>query len=189
MNKDDLKNLLTFIREAEQLKTVLRSAHASNGRQESTAEHTWRLCLLAMVLEPEFGGTDIAKLLKICVIHDLGEAIHGDVPAVEQSRFPDKSQQERRDLMHLLRSLPQSQATHFLALWDEYENASSPEARLVKGLDKLETIIQHNQGRNPEDFDYAFNLSYGQAQMAAHPVFSALRQVLDEETRQRAQGA
>lgn len=71
----DLEPLLEFLRGAERLKSVLRSAHTSTGRRESTAEHTWRLCLFAMVLEHRLPGLDIARVLKLCVVHDLGEAL------------------------------------------------------------------------------------------------------------------
>jgi putative hydrolase of HD superfamily len=186
MDSNELTGCLDFIREAERLKDVLRSSHTSSGRPESTAEHTWRLCLMAMLFEREFGTIDFAKLLKICIVHDLGEAISGDIPAVEQSERPDKSAQERSDLLQLLAPLDARRRTEILALWDEYEHAASPEARLVKGLDKLETIIQHNQGRNPPDFDYAFNLGYGQKHMGAHPLFAQIRQRVDADTSRRA---
>jgi putative hydrolase of HD superfamily len=75
-----------------------------------------------------------------------------------------------------------------IELWDEYEAASSPEAKLAKGLDKLETILQHTQGKNPADFDYAFNLAYGREYTATDPVMAALRERLDEETSRRAKG-
>jgi HD domain len=89
----DISQRLKFIREAERLKNVLRLAHTSEGRQESTAEHTWRLCLLAMVFEDLLPGLDFAKVLKMCVVHDLGEAIHGDVPAVMQgSRLSENAE-------------------------------------------------------------------------------------------------
>jgi putative hydrolase of HD superfamily len=190
MNESTLDGCLAFVREAERLKSVLRCAWSSTGRQESTAEHTWRLCLMAMVFEPEFAAMDepidFARLLKLCVLHDLGEAIHGDVPATEAHADPDKSARERADLQTLLAPLDDERRAHFLALWDEYEQAASPEARLVKGLDKLETIIQHNQGANPEDFDYAFNLEYGRRYTHGHPLLASLRDRVDETTRQRA---
>lgn len=63
----------------ESFKNVMRSAHTSSGRRESTAEHSWRLCLLAMTLEDILGPLDFERMLKLCVIHDLGEAINGDV--------------------------------------------------------------------------------------------------------------
>lgn len=181
----ELDGCLAFIREAERLKDVLRSAHTSSGRRESTAEHTWRLCLMAMVFAGEFPGVDFTRLLQICVIHDLGEAIGGDIPAVEQYAVPDKAARERADLLTLLAPLPNAMQAQFLGLWEEYEQAQTVEARLVKGLDKLETIIQHNQGANPEGFDYAFNLGYGQKHMDAHPLFAAIRKVVDADTLQR----
>jgi putative hydrolases of HD superfamily len=60
---------------------------------------------------------------------------------------------------------------------------------VAKGLDKLETILQHTQGANPADFDYAFNLDYGQRYTAADPLLAALRARLDEETARRAEQA
>ena len=71
-------------------------------------------------------------------------------------------------------------------LWDEYEEAASPEAKLAKGLDKLETILQHNQGKNPPDFDYRFNLNYGKNYTAGHPLVTSIRTILDRETEVRA---
>lgn len=71
-----------------------------------------------------------------------------------------------------------------LALWDEYELAETLEAKIVKGLDKLETIMQHNQGKNPPDFDYEFNLSYGQDAISVLPLLKQIQDVLDKNTRE-----
>ena len=71
-----------------------------------------------------------------------------------------------------------------LALWDEYELAETLEAKIVKGLDKLETIMQHNQGKNPPDFDYEFNLFYGQDAISVLPLLKQIRDVLDKNTRE-----
>jgi len=187
MNPEYLIGSLNFIKQAEKLKDVIRSAYTSEGRYESTAEHTWRLCLIAIVFEKEFKNIDFAKLIKICIIHDLGEAISGDIPAIKQDPNSDKSINERADLISLLSPLDEKRRLEILALWDEYENVSSTEAQIAKGLDKLETIIQHNQGKNPIDFDYEFNLSYGQSYMDNHPLFSQIREILDAETKKRAQ--
>jgi putative hydrolases of HD superfamily len=97
----ELTGRIPFIQEAERLKNVLRSAHTSTGRRESTAEHTWRLCLMALTFEDQLGTVDFAKILKLCVVHDLGEAISGDVPATEQESAPNKSERERQDLQQL----------------------------------------------------------------------------------------
>lgn len=178
---------LDFLRAAEALKTETRSAWTSAGEPESVAEHTWRLCLMALVLRPEFPEIDFERLIKICIVHDLGEAIGGDIPAPEQARRAEtKAADERRDLLQLVAPLPETLRLEIAALWDEYEAAETPEARVAKGLDKLETILQHTQGRNPSDFDYRFNLAYGRQHTANHPVLAALRAVLDDETERRA---
>ncbi len=189
MPGDELDGVLAFLREAERLKTVKRSGWTSTGETESVAEHTWRLCLMAMVLYGRSETIDLARLLRMCLIHDLGEAIGGDVPAPAQVAAAPKAGQERADLLSLVAPLPAGVRREIVELWDEYEAASSPEARVAKGLDKLETILQHTQGRNPADFDYGFNLDYGQRYTAADPVLAALRARLDEATARRARDA
>jgi putative hydrolase of HD superfamily len=187
MNETEIGGVLQFLRAAEQLKNTHRSAWTSGGQPESVAEHTWRLCLMALLLADSFPGVDFARLVKICIIHDLGEAIGGDVPAPEQARRGgSKADDERRDLLQLLEPLPAPLRDEITGLWDEYEAARSPEARLAKALDKLETILQHTQGQNPADFDYRFNLGYGRQYTADHPTIAALRALLDEETERRA---
>jgi putative hydrolase of HD superfamily len=189
MAMDRILGTLEFLRQAERLKSTLRSGYTSTGRPESTAEHTWRLCLMALVLSDEFETLDLLHLIKLCIVHDLGEALNGDIPAVLQTEGFDKSAQERADLGVLTEALHPEMRAEILALWEEYEAASSPEAVVAKGLDKLETILQHNQGQNPADFDYAFNLGYGQKQTSAHPVLARIRTLLDEETRARAEAS
>jgi putative hydrolases of HD superfamily len=186
MQPDDIEGVLEFLRAAERLKTITRSGWTSAGQPESVAEHTWRLCLMAMLLFGRAEDVDLARLLKMCLVHDLGEAIGGDVPAPMQQEASDKSGRERADLVQLIQALSPALQREVLDLWDEYEAASSREAILAKGLDKLETILQHTQGRNPPEFDYAFNLGYGRRYTAADPVLAALRARLDEETARRA---
>jgi putative hydrolases of HD superfamily len=188
MNASELTGTLDFLRAAERLKSTTRTGFTSTGQQESVAEHTWRLCLMALVLGPSFPDVDFAKLVKICIIHDLGEAIHGDVSAPEQARrialgiAGGKADQERRDLLELLAPLPPARRDEIASLWDEYEAAQSPEAKLAKALDKLETIMQHTQGKNPESFDYRFNLTYGRDYTGGPPLIVQVRAILDAET-------
>ena len=186
MDTKEIAGLLDFLRGAEKLKNTIRHCYTSEGRLESVAEHTWRLCLMALIFEEHFPDISFSRLVKICLIHDLGEAIGGDIPAPEQVGQPDKSAQERNDLMQLLEPLPQRLQDEIAGLWDEYERAETAEARLAKGMDKLETILQHIQGKNPDDFDYRFNLHYGQRYTADNPLTAAIREMLDVETEQRA---
>lgn len=185
-NDEKLQGRLEFLKKAERLKDTLRSAHTSQGRPESTAEHTWRLTLLVITLADLLPGVDLLRLLKLCILHDLGEAVGGDIPAPEQEAVSAKSDREREDFMSLLEVLPGSLKTEFLSLWDEYEDAQTREAQVAKALDKIETLLQHNQGDNPVDFDYLFNLEYGRKYTDLVPLASQIRLILDEETRMNA---
>jgi putative hydrolase of HD superfamily len=192
MNDSELNGVLEFLREAERLKTVTRSAFTSTGETESVAEHSWRLALMAMLLAPEFPDVDAARLVRMCVIHDLGEALGGDIPAPEQARrradgaVEGKSAAERRDLIRLVEPLPHKRREEIVGLWDEYEAAQTPTAKLAKALDKLETILQHTQGTNPPGFDYRFNLGYGREHTASPPLVATIREILDRATEARA---
>ncbi|WP_051261582.1 HD domain-containing protein [Desulfovibrio inopinatus] len=181
-NKEDwVYNLLDFLRRAEALKSTLRTTWTQSGRQESTAEHSWRLCLFAMLISKAYPDLDALKILQLCIVHDLGEAIHGDIPAPEQTG--PKDEQEREDLKDLVRPLPEEQRHELLCLWEEYEYAQSPEARLVKALDKLETLLQHVQGTNPSrSVDYIFNLGYGVRYTELDEFIKELRSAVDRET-------
>ena len=170
------------MREAEQLKNVLRSARTSTGRTESTAEHTWRLALLALVLADEKPELDLQRVLAMCLVHDLGEAYEGDIPAVEQSDPAVKAAAELAAIDRITPLLPDEAAARIRALWEEYEACATPEARWVKALDKAETILQHNQGANPADFDYGFNLTYGAEWFRDDALLRKLRRLLDAET-------
>lgn len=184
MTPADRDAYLGFFRAAGALKDTLRSGFTAEGRPESTAEHSWRLCLIALTLEDALPGIDSGRLLRLLVLHDLAEAIGGDVPAPQQAG--DKTAAERRDLTGMLAGLPAAAADRLLALWDEYAAAATSEARLAKGLDRLETVLTHTEGANHPDFDYAFNLGYGRTHTDAHPVVAALRGPVDAETAARA---
>lgn len=179
-----LKKQVEFIKLAEGLKSVEREAWTCTGRRESTAEHSWRLALFAGLLAPSFGA-DGYKAVMMSLIHDLGELYTGDIPAPEQTGGGHKYEAEKRDVQSVLSCLPEKQRQALFTLWLEYGENETPESKLVKALDKAETILQHSQGKNPPDFDYAFNLTYGSQYFLTHPLLAALREILDKQTRER----
>lgn len=188
MTPSRLSAIIEFLQAAEKLKDTLRSGITSNGRAESTAEHSWRLCLMVMLFDRELAEYDRLKLLKLCVVHDLGEAISGDVPATCQTPGDGRAARERADLATLCAALPGDLRCEILSLSDEYNDAATPEARMVKGFDKLETMLQHLIGRNAADFDYRFNLRYGAQHTQRHPLLSQIRTLVDAATRERIAG-
>jgi len=188
LNNTELNQRLEFLRRAERLKDTMRSGNTTEGRTESVADHTWRLSLLAITFADLLPDVDLTRLLKICILHDLGEAINGDIPAPSQVGNDSKSQKERDDFQSLLTTLPDHLQAEFLSLWDEYEYVTSNEAQVAKALDKIETLLQHNQGKNPEDFDYSFNLAYGKEYTDAVPLAAQIRALIDLDTSANAQG-
>lgn len=182
---ENISKYISFIEETEKLKSVLRTAWSSTGREESTAEHSWRMALLAGVVLKEYPKLDGQRVLMMCLIHDLGEIYGGDISANLLPDADEKYQMEFDAVQQVFGLLPEGQRDELLALWQEYNDDSSPEAHLVKAIDKAETIIQHNQGKNPPGFDYDFNLEYGAAYFKQDPFLQEMRKHLDEETTKR----
>lgn len=187
------KQIISFLEGIERLKFETRHAWSSTGRRESIAEHSWRLAMFALVLGPEFPTVDMDRVLRMAVVHDLGEAIDGDVSAkYETAGVEEKLRREQVAMDKLLAPLDPPARGEILDLWDEYNRGATAEARMTKAIDKLETILQHNQGENPGDFDYAFNLEYGisashgAAALPGGDLIRAIRVELDGATRRRA---
>lgn len=144
-----MQEILSFIAIAEKLKTTLRHSWTNDSsRQESTAEHSWMICLLAMVLfEKTHHKLDQLKVLKMLLIHDLAEAITGDIPLGEQGEGFDHAKKvadERAALQEMTKDISFSTREELLSLWEEYEKRESNEARFVKEIDKVEATIQHS---------------------------------------------
>lgn len=185
MTDADVERCLDFFRASGALKDTLRTAWTRHGRQESAAEHSWRLCLIALTLEEWLPEVDLGRLLGLLLVHDLAEALVGDVAAPLQSG--GKADAERQGMATLTEALPERPRARLRALWEDYAAQASAEARLAKALDRLETLLQHVEGANPPGFDYRFNLGYGRAHTEAHPLVAALRVPVDAETARRAQ--
>ncbi len=181
---NNIDKVIRFIKEIENLKSVTRTAWTKTGRRESTAEHSWRLAMLLMVLREDFKDLDIDKAIKMSLVHDLGELYDGDISAKLQNDNDNKAEMEEKAMRRMLTILPENLAENIYDLWKEYNECSTKEAKLVKAMDKLETIVQHNQGDNPEDFDYEFNLQYGKQYFMDNEILEYMRYIIDEDTKE-----
>lgn len=155
------RRYIDFLKLVEKLKCNTRHSWTSSGRRESVAEHTWRLAVMAMLCRDEFPTLDIDRVIRMCLIHDLGEAITGDIPAFLKTE--ENEIDEERAIGALLAELPDSYADAFVALFDEMKEKRTPEARLYKALDNLETLISHNEADLSTWLprEYRENLTYG----------------------------
>jgi putative hydrolases of HD superfamily len=186
LDRATIAGVFDFLCQSGDLKDTPRSGFTNAGAQESAAEHSWRLALMVIALEPCLEGLDIARMLKMAILHDLGEAVTGDVPAIHQSGDPEIRRMAERDAVAMLsESLPDSVGGSVKAIAAEYDAGESREAAMMKGLDKLETIFQHATGQNPPDFDYAFNLDYGAGWTRDDALLAKLRRYVDSLTRAR----
>ena len=181
---NNIDKVIRFLKEIENLKSVTRTAWTKTGRRESTAEHSWRLAMLLMVLSDDFKDLDIDKAIKMSLVHDLGELYDGDISAKLQNDNDNKAEMEEKAMRRMLTILPENLAENIYDLWKEYNECSTKEAKLVKAMDKLETIVQHNQGNNPEDFDYEFNLQYGKQYFMDNEILEYMRYIIDEDTKE-----
>src|SRR5688572_5313638 len=123
MKNDSLKNILNFLHQAEGLKRELRHSWLSDGRRESVAEHTWRMALMAITLYRELEEpVDILRVLKMIIVHDLGEVYAGDYQAYGGGVIPEnKHELEAEALEKLITLLPSETQEEIMALWEEFE--------------------------------------------------------------------
>ncbi len=143
-----MEDIFNFIVLAERLKTTLRHSWTSDvSRQESVAEHSWMICLIALiVMERVELQLDKLKVLKMLILHDLAESITGDIPLAHQNEnfnHVAKVESERIAMEKLCESLPLDIKNDLIQIWEEYEQRISSEARLAKAIDVLEACMQH----------------------------------------------
>lgn len=178
----DPRTLLDILHTAERLKNEIRHCTTSQGRPESVAEHSWRVSLMAMLLHDEFPETDINKVIKMCLVHDLGECFTGDIPCFAKTAADEAK--EDATLLEWVHSLPAPYCDELSALYEEMGALATPEAKLYKALDKLEAIIQHNESpiSTWEPHEYDLNLTYAYDAVAFSDYLTQLRQEIRKDT-------
>ncbi|MEO6723394.1 MAG: HD domain-containing protein [Ferruginibacter sp.] len=144
-----ISSILEVLTLAERLKFELRHSYCSSGRQESVAEHTWRMSLMAVLIEPLLKQkVDTARLLKMIIIHDLVEAEAKDISALDVLRNPSikilKAGNEKRAIENLRSTLIETNGQEIYDLFYEFENKETYESKVANALDKLEVQLQHN---------------------------------------------
>ena len=180
-----VRALLDVLHIAERLKDELRHCETSRGRRESVAEHSWRLALMAFFMKDEFPALDMDKVIKMCLIHDLGECFTGDIPSFLKSGGDEE--RERSALETWVASLPAPYSVELKTLYAEMDALETDEARLYKALDKLEAVIQHNESDIATWLprEYELNLTYADENVAFSDYLKRLREEIRRETRDK----
>lgn len=166
----------------EAMKRNTRHSWLSDGRHESVAEHSWRLTLMAYFLKDEFPEADIDKVLKMCIFHDIGEAFTGDIPAFLKTTEDERVEEKTVD--KFINTLPDEYRNELTLLFDEMNKLESPEAKIYKALDKMETLIQHNEADISTwlPLEYELNLVYGGKEVQFSEYMKELKKAVNEES-------
>jgi putative hydrolases of HD superfamily len=153
MNFTRLDQQIRFIVEIDKLKTIYRRTYLIDNpgerRHENTAEHSWHIAVMAMVLaEYSNEPIDVARVLKMTLIHDIVEIDAGDTFAYDTQGLVDKAARECAAADRLFALLPSDQESEFRALWDEFEEHKTPEARFAVAMDRFIPQLHnyYNQG-------------------------------------------
>ena len=177
--------LLQILSVAEKLKCNTRHCYTSSGRHESVAEHSWRIALMAMLLKPEFPEADMDKVIRMCLIHDLGEAFTGDIPTFWKTEADAEKEDAAFD--RWVRTLPEETEREFSALLAEMNAQETLEAKIYKALDKMEAVIQHNESDIATwlPLEYDLQLTYGAENVTFAPWFQSFKAEIDGWTRRK----
>lgn len=176
---------LEFLHTAELLKCRTRHCWNPDGSRETVAEHSWRTALMAEMIRPQFPELDMNRVVSMCLFHDLGEAVTGDIPAFQKTGSDEKT--EEAAIFGLLAALPQPQRQRLEELFREMLALKTPEARLYKALDKLEALISHNEAELSTwlPLEYDLQRTYGLDETADDPWLRALRQEVLRDTEEK----
>lgn len=176
------RELIDFLGLVKTMKTNVRHNWTEGERRESVADHSWRLALMPMLIEKEFPQVDINKVIRMCLIHDLGEAVTGDLPCFQKTSSDELT--EKTAITSLLMNLPDDIRADFSALYAEMEELNTPEARLYKALDKMEAVISHNEAEIStwEDHEYTLQLTYGEDNVAWNDWLKELKAEVNRDT-------
>lgn len=183
------RELLDFLARIEKLKTNTRHSVTAGGVPETVAAHSWRLSAMALLLADEFPALDMDRVIRMCLIHDVGEAVTGDIPSFNKTASNEET--EARAIDGLLSTLPDPPRGMLSSLFAEMDALQTPEARLYKALDRMEAVIQHNESDISSwiPLEYELNLTYGETNAAEFPFLRRLRAEMRRDTERKIENA
>lgn len=156
MNRLDQQ--IAFIVEIDKLKHIYRQSYITGGaRNETDAEHSWHMAVMAILLAEHVEGykVDVLKVIKMLLIHDIVEIDAGDTYCYDALARQSQAQREQAAADRLFGILPEDQMNEFRALWEEFELMTTPEARFAAALDRLQPLLlqYHTAGKSWQEHD------------------------------------
>ena len=178
----EARKLIDTLNVAERLKDTTRHCYTRNGRHESVAEHSWMMTLMAYFMKDEFPDVDMDKVIRMCIIHDLGEAFTGDIPTFDKTKENEK--QEETLLYEWVKTLPKNYADEMFALYDEMSKLETIEAKIYKAIDNMEAVNQHNISDLSTWIpkEYELNKTYGYDKVAFSEYLTSVRDEIQKDT-------
>lgn len=156
-----LQKQLDFALEIDKEKNILRQTHLSgNGRRENDAEHAWHMAVMAYILK-EYSNReiDIAKVMIMCLIHDVVEIDAGDTYAYDEENLKTQKRREDKAKERIFSILPEDQKAELIALFDEFEACQTPEAQFAKAMDNIQPLILNNSNHGGDWKDHGAKAS------------------------------
>ena len=141
-----LKKQLDFALEVDKDKNIFRQTHLSgHGRNENDAEHAWHMALMSYILR-EYSNepVDVAKVMLMCLVHDVVEIDAGDTYAYDPEGHKTKKEREEKAKERIFSILPKDQRDELIAIFDEFEEGETPEARFAHAMDNLQSMLLNN---------------------------------------------
>jgi putative hydrolases of HD superfamily len=181
------EEFLEILHRANNLKINTRHNWTMGERKESVADHSWRIALMAMLLsqEDEFKDVDMNKVIRMCLIHDLGEAFTGDIPAFEKNHNDETKEDEL--FFDWVKQFPKPQKDEWNSLLKEMIALETKEAKTYKSLDKLEALIAHDEAdiNTWLPLEYDLQMTYGKDIIQFSPYLTSLREAIDKMTQEK----
>lgn len=178
----EINKFLETLHTINKLKDTTRHCYTPGGRHESVAEHSWRMSMMAYLVSDEFPEADINKVIKMCLIHDIGEVFTGDIPTFYKT-CSDEDKEESL-LTSWVKSLPEPYCSEFLSLYEEMKALETIEAKIYKAMDNLEAVIAHNESDISTwiEREYTLNRVYGDDKVAFSDYLTKFRALVRDET-------
>jgi putative hydrolase of HD superfamily len=164
MQTDNLLKQVSFIKEIDKLKYIQRKTKLFNSdRNENDAEHSWHLAMMTIVLaEHSDKPIDVLKVLKMVLIHDIVEIDAGDVFLYDTTKSHTNTDEELIAAKRIFGLLPTEQAEEFIAIWTEFEEGITDEAKFAKSMDRFEPLLQNtsNNGGTWAEYNVPYQTVY-----------------------------